>query len=160
MTGQARDAGPQKRSRLFTMPAAIVAVLALAALAWVFLERDAGESTASKTAAASSSELQVVDVETTRQALAEGASAIDVRTPGEYAAGHLQGAKNIDLSAEDFDQQVAALDPEADYVVYCASGRRAAQAIKQMKNAGFTGQLSNAGGYEDLESAGVDTQTG
>lgn len=159
MTEQGRAAGPQRRSRLLTTVAAIVAVLAVAALAWVLVSRDTSKTPASKTAAASS-DLQVVDVKTTRQELVEGATAIDVRTPVEYAAGHLQGAKNIDLSAKDFDQQIAALDPEADYVVYCASGRRAAEAIKQMKYAGFTGQLANAGGYEDLDSAGLDTQTG
>ena len=129
-----------------------------AALAWVLLERDTSEPPASKTAAASSGP-QVADVATTRRALAEGGIAVDVRTPQEYAAGHLQGAKNIDLSAKDFDQQIASLDPDADYVVYCASGRRAAEAIKAMQAAEYTGELTNAGGYEDLDSAGLDTQT-
>ncbi len=158
MTNQGLGVGPQKRSRLLTAVTAILAVLVVAALAWVLLERDTSEAPASKTAAPSS-ELQVVDVATTRRALTHGGIAIDVRTPQEYAAGHLQGAMNIDLSAKDFDQQIAALDPHADYVVYCASGRRAAEAIKAMKAAEYTGQLTNAGGYEDLDRAGLDTQT-
>ena len=158
MTDHGPGVGPQKRSRLLTAVAAILAVLVVTALAWVLLERDTSETPASKTAAASSG-LQVVDVATTRRALADGGIAVDVRTPAEYATGHLQGAKNIDLSAKDFDQQIAALDPDADYVVYCASGRRAAEAIKAMQDAGYTGELTNAGGYEDLDSAGLDTQT-
>ena len=143
---------------MLAVVAAISAVLVVAALAWVLLQRDISETPASNTAAPSS-DLQVVDVATTRRALTEGGIAIDVRTPQEYAAGHLQGAKNIDLSAKDFDQQIAALDPDADYVVYCASGRRAAEAIKAMRDAEFSGALTNAGGYEDLDSAGLDTQT-
>ncbi len=144
---------------MLAVVAAISAVLVVAALAWVLLQRDISETPASNTAAPSS-DLQVVDVATTRRALTEGDIAIDVRTPQEYAAGHLQGAKNIDLSAKDFDQQIAALDPDADYVVYCASGRRAAEAIKTMRDAEFSGALTNAGGYEDLERAGLDAATG
>lgn len=159
MTDQVRTSGPPKRSRLLIPVAVIVTVLALAALAWGLVAADTSKSPASKTPEASSGP-QVVDVATTRRALGEGAAVIDVRTPVEYVAGHLQGAKNIDLSASDFDEQVAALDPAGDYVVYCASGRRAAEAIKAMKDAEFTGALTNAGGYEDLESAGLDTQTG
>ncbi len=141
------------------MVAAVLAVLVVAAaLAWVLLERNTSETSASN-AATPSSDLRVVDVATTRRALTDGGIAVDVRTPAEYAAGHLQGAKNVDLSAKNFDQQIAALNPDADYVVYCASGRRAAEAIKAMKDAGYTGELTNAGGYEDLDSAGLDTQT-
>ena len=159
MTDQGHGVGPQRRSRLLTAVAAVLTVLVVAAaLAWVLLERDTSEPPASKTAAGSSGP-QVADVATTRRKLAEGGIAVDVRTPQEYAAGHLQGAKNIDLSAKDFDQQIASLDPDADYVVYCASGRRAAEAIKAMKAAEYTGELINAGGYEDLDSAGLDTQT-
>ena len=158
MTEQGRATGPQ-RSPLLTTVAVVSAVLAVAALAWVLVSRDTSETPASKTPAALS-KLQVVEVATTRQALAEGATAIDVRTPREYAAGHLQSANNLDLSAKGFDQQISALDPRDDFVVYCASGRRAAEAIQQMRNAGFTGQLTNSGGFEDLEDAGLDTQTG
>lgn len=77
------------------------------------------------------------------------AAVIDVRTPGEWATGHLDGAINIDLEGADFASKVDALDHAANYVVYCHSGNRAGQAIDYMTNHGFTGSLINAGGVVD-----------
>ncbi|MEY4263016.1 MAG: hypothetical protein RLY88_724 [Actinomycetota bacterium] len=77
------------------------------------------------------------------------AAVIDVRTPGEWATGHLDGAINIDLGGADFASKVDALDHAANYVVYCHSGNRAGQAIDYMTNHGFTGSLINAGGVVD-----------
>ncbi len=50
-------------------------------------------------------------------AVGSGTVVLDVRTPGEYADGHLEGARNIDLQSETFDSEIAALDPDAEYVV-------------------------------------------
>jgi rhodanese-related sulfurtransferase len=77
------------------------------------------------------------------------AAVIDVRTPGEWSTGHLDGAINIDLEGADFASKVDALDHAANYVVYCHSGNRAGQAIDYMTNHGFTGSLINAGGVVD-----------
>jgi len=77
------------------------------------------------------------------------AAVIDVRTPGEWATGHLDGAINIDLEGADFASKVDALDHAANYVVYCHSGNRAGQAIDYMTNHGFTGSLINGGGVVD-----------
>ena len=74
---------------------------------------------------------------------------IDVRTQEEWAAGHLDGAVHIDIQGADFASQIEALDHSANYIVYCRSGNRAGQAIQQMKDAGFTGELVNAGSVED-----------
>lgn len=63
---------------------------------------------------------------------------VDVRTPAEYAAGHLEGATNIDVEAADFGSKIGKLDKSKSYFVYCRSGNRSAQAITQMKAAGFT----------------------
>ena len=43
-------------------------------------------------------------------ALADDVIVIDVRTPGEFAGGHLEGALNIDVQSADFDTQIAQLD--------------------------------------------------
>ena len=72
---------------------------------------------------------------------------IDVRTPDEYAQGHLEGAINIDLGQASFDEEIAKLDKQAAYTVYCRSGNRSAQAAKRMQAAGFT-QVMEAGGVE------------
>ena len=78
-------------------------------------------------------------------------SVIDVRTSAEYAAGHLEGAINIDVEASDFNDQVMKLDTNGTYVVYCHSGRRAGIAMDQMKSMGFK-NVTNAGGITDAAS--------
>lgn len=73
------------------------------------------------------------------------AAIIDVRTPEEWATGHLEGAVRIGIADADFAQQLEALDKSADYYIYCRSGNRAGQAIDYMQSAGFTGKLVNGG---------------
>ena len=80
-------------------------------------------------------------------------SVIDVRTPAEYAAGHLQGAVNIDVEGAAFATEIETLDKTANYVVYCHSGRRAGLAVDYMTKDGFTGTLTNAGGIDDASAA-------
>jgi len=46
-----------------------------------------------------------------------GTIVLDVRTPAEYASGHLAHAQNIDIEASDFANQLAALDKNATYAV-------------------------------------------
>jgi phage shock protein E len=74
---------------------------------------------------------------------------IDVRTPLEYSQGHLQGAQNIDVEGANFATEIDALDHNANYVLYCHSGRRAGLALDYMKSNGFTGTLTNAGAIAD-----------
>ena len=77
---------------------------------------------------------------------------IDVRTPDEFAAGHLQGAINIDVESADFEGQVSSLDKAGVYVLYCHSGRRAGIALDTMKGLGFT-NLTNAGGIDEASAS-------
>ncbi len=76
---------------------------------------------------------------------------IDVRTPAEFAEGHLEGAVNINWEDAAFADQVQALDKNGVYVLYCRSGNRAGQALDAMKSMGFT-NLTNAGGYLDASN--------
>ena len=87
-------------------------------------------------------------------AIEDGASVVDVRTPEEYDAGHLPGARNIDVSADDFESRIETLDPTESYVVYCRTGNRSAAAVRTMLDAGFD-DVVNGGGYDDLVSAGA-----
>lgn len=82
---------------------------------------------------------------------------IDVRTPAEYAAGHVAGAQNIDVEASDFEQRIATLDRSEPYLVYCRSGRRSAIAADLMAKAGFT-DIVDAGGLDPLVQAGAPTE--
>lgn len=76
---------------------------------------------------------------------ADYAAIIDVRTPEEWADGHLEGAVRMGIADSDFKSQLATLDPAADYYIYCRSGNRAGQAIDIMRDMGFTGELVNGG---------------
>ena len=76
---------------------------------------------------------------------------LDVRTPEEFAAGHLEGAILVDIKDASFDSRIAELDPTVRYVVYCRSGNRSAQAVERMKAAGFT-DLTDLGSLENASS--------
>ena len=61
-----------------------------------------------------------------------------VRTPAEYASGHLPAARRINIEGSDFANRIAGLDQNATYAVYCHSGNRSRVALEQMTAAGFT----------------------
>lgn len=63
---------------------------------------------------------------------------VDVRTPQEYAEGHLDGAQLLDLTGGQLAASLPELDPDAEYYVYCRSGNRSSQAAQMMLEAGFT----------------------
>ena len=102
----------------------------------------------------------VVDPAAFQQAIDNGAEVIDVRTPAEYAAGHIDGAVNIDIASPDFAAQVSALDPSAPYAVYCRSGNRSASALAEMAAVGMTGSYHLGGGIGAWQSAGGEVVTG
>ena len=85
------------------------------------------------------------------EALPASTMLIDVRTPAEFAEGHLDGAVNIPVELPTFAQQVALLDPDMDFLVYCRSGRRADVAIAYMDTLGMTS--TNLGSVEAASSA-------
>lgn len=87
---------------------------------------------------------------TTVTAIKDGATLIDVRTPEEFDAGHLDGAVNLDWNAGALDAGVAELPKDETYVVYCRSGNRSAQATARMKELGFTSVI-DGGAYDDLK---------
>jgi rhodanese-related sulfurtransferase len=80
---------------------------------------------------------------------------IDVRTPAEFKTGHLQGALNIDVQSPDFYSQISELDPNADYFIYCRSGNRSAQAMRQMAPLGFSSMTNGGSVQEATERSGV-----
>jgi phage shock protein E len=89
-----------------------------------------------------------------------GTTVIDVRTPAEYAQGHLPGAVNLDVSSPDFTTRLATLDPAAPYAVYCHSGNRSGTAVAEMASMGFTGAYHLAGGIGAWQDAGGEVVTG
>jgi rhodanese-related sulfurtransferase len=85
--------------------------------------------------------------ETARQLVAEGARLIDVRSPGEFAAGHLDGARNVPVG--EIGGRAGELGPkDRPIVLYCASGTRSAAAARTLRASGFSkvynlGAMSN-----------------
>lgn len=80
---------------------------------------------------------------------------VDVRTGGEFAAGHLQGSTHIDISSDTFDKAAQQLDPEVPVFVYCAMGGRSRTAADRLKAMGY--QVVNLqGGITGWQSAGFD----
>ena len=71
---------------------------------------------------------------------------LDVRTPEEYAEGHLEGAQLIDFYGPTFETQLEALDREASYAVYCRSGNRSGQVLARMRELGFIDVVDLEGG--------------
>ena len=65
-----------------------------------------------------------------------GARLLDVRTPGEFASGHLDGALNIPVS--ELGQSLQKVGPkQTPVVVYCASGSRSATAARVLRAHGW-----------------------
>ena len=62
---------------------------------------------------------------------------IDVRTPEEFAEGHLLHAININVNGDSFDSITAKLDKEKPIMVYCKMGGRSAKAASNLKQQGF-----------------------
>ncbi|HLP05648.1 MAG TPA: rhodanese-like domain-containing protein [Paludibacter sp.] len=62
---------------------------------------------------------------------------LDVRTAEEFGAGHLKGAKNIDIRQDDFYSKVDKLDRNATYLVYCRTNHRSGAATDYMVQKGF-----------------------
>ena len=79
---------------------------------------------------------------------------LDVRTPEEYAAGHIAGAKNIDFTAPDFATKVEGLDKTTPYLVHCAAGGRSGKTLELIKEKGFVAIYHLNGGWKAWEKAG------
>jgi rhodanese-related sulfurtransferase len=62
-----------------------------------------------------------------------GVVVLDVRTSGEFESGHIANSVNIDVEAGSFENEIANLDKNAQYAVYCHSGRRSGIAAEMMK---------------------------
>ena len=85
---------------------------------------------------------------------------LDVRTPEEFAAGALPGAILIDINNPSFTNEVAALDTDLPYHVYCRSGNRSAAAVEIMEDLGFTEIYELTDGIQAWVGSGRQLITG
>ena len=73
---------------------------------------------------------------------------LDIRTPEEFAEGHIKGAVNIDFTAGDFEAKVSALDPEKPYLVHCAGGNRSGQSLPVFEKLKFNRLYHLSNGFK------------
>ena len=125
--------------------------LATVLLAGVLLLSACGGSTATD------SKLELTSVGNIAEIIAEPPAdlvILDIRTPEEFAAGHIAGAINIDYYASDFEAQLGDLDLEVPYVMYCNSGNRSSNALPLMDSIGFSEVYELDGGIQAWFNAG------
>lgn len=133
-----------------------VAATAFAALAGLGLSGCGESATDSSTSSGASSVADVgpeegVAVLGGAEALVANAGSpdltiLDVRTPAEFAQGHLPGAVNLDLNGSGFSDGIAALDKSKTYFVYCQTSNRSGTATQMMADAGFEDVYDLQGG--------------
>lgn len=90
-------------------------------------------------------------------AIRAGDPVIDVRTAGEFADGHIAGARNVSVLDPAFRVKVDDIDRDETVYVYCASGHRSGRAAQVLEDMGFA-RVVNAGGFEALKEAGAPVE--
>lgn len=92
-----------------------------------------------------------------QEAIAKGdAVLVDVRTPTEYASGHLEGSVNVDWTAKDYETTFAKLDPKKPVLLYCHGGGRSEQALEYLEGKGYKARHLG-GGITAWKKAGLPT---
>jgi rhodanese-related sulfurtransferase len=130
----------------------LISAIALAMAAVTGISACSSSSPSSSSSPAAGAHLTASDFSTAMKA--PGTVVLDVRTPAEFASGHLPQAKNIDIEGSDFAAKIAALDKSTTYAVYCRSGNRSGVAMEQMAAAQFTHVYDLAGGIGAWQTMG------
>ena len=101
-----------------------------------------------------------VSAEQVREAIdsKEKAVLLDVRDPGEFAAGHLPGAVNISRGTLEFNVFNKIPDQSEKVYVYCKSGGRAALATKTLSDLGYKNAVLMDAMYADWVKAGYPVE--
>jgi rhodanese-related sulfurtransferase len=81
---------------------------------------------------------------------------LDVRTPQEYRSGHLDGSINLDFKSPSFSDQIARLDRNNAYLLYCRTGIRSARVLLLMKSLGFMNLYNLTKGIEQWQKEGYE----
>ncbi len=84
-----------------------------------------------------------------------GVVVLDVRTPAEFAQGHIDGALNLDFRSPDFAQRLARLNPAGSYLLHCKTGTRSAQALAVMTQQGFGDIAHMRAGFDGWKASGM-----
>jgi len=91
---------------------------------------------------------------------ADSVQLLDVRTPQEYAEGHIDGALNINVQSDDFQRMVEKeLSKDSTILVYCRSGRRSMDAAETLTKLGYK-VVNLKGGIIEWKENGLPVTTG
>jgi len=82
---------------------------------------------------------------------------LDVRTPEEFSAGHLDNAVNLGYYSNTFRNDLDKLDKNKTYLIYCRSGRRSENALNIMKELDFREAYNMLGGINNWKAKGFAT---
>jgi rhodanese-related sulfurtransferase len=82
---------------------------------------------------------------------------IDVRTPEEYADGHIEEAINLNYYSETFKSELDELDKDKTYLIYCRTGRRSRVALNIMEDLDFSEVYHIEDGIVEWEKLGFPT---
>ena len=81
---------------------------------------------------------------------------LDVRTLQEYGSSHLKGSINLDLKSPSFRDQIARLDRDKAYLLYCRTGHRSARVLLLMMYLGFGERYNLTKGIEQWKREGYE----
>ena len=76
-----------------------------------------------------------------------GIQLVDVRTPEEYAEGHILNSINIDFLGPNFEFDIKKLDKNSPIIVYCQRGSRSAKSALKLRSNSFVKVYDLEGGF-------------
>lgn len=145
----------QARQTRMYLVAAGIAIITIAAVLLVVLNGTKHETTSAVNSAASPQIISPADYQSQFTAANVPHLLVDVRTPEEFAAGHIPGAVNI--AVETLESRLEEIPTDQPVVVYCRSGNRSATAADILVSAGYN-PVYDLGGIINWTTAGLPVQ--
>ena len=124
-------------------------LLILLCVAFVFCKNQTTE----QKPASSETKDGLVEIEAFESLMKSDHILIDVRTPEEFAAGHISSAQNINYHDEGFDASMLKLDKDKPILLYCKSGGRSGKTYSMLKANNFSKVYDLKGGFTAWQEA-------
>jgi len=160
MNGPARTKEKEKKEMKKRMLVAMVSILFALSMVSITLAQDKAPAgpppVVKEMVAKAKGSIQKVSAADVKAAIdkKEKAIILDVRDPGEFAAGHLPGAVNISRGTLEFNVFNKIPDQNATIYVYCKTGSRSALATKTLNDLGYKNAVLMDAQFEDWIKAG------
>lgn len=102
--------------------------------------------------------VELITSEQLKELKLDGIEIVDIRTSGEYSAGHIPGVPNIDFMDANFSNLISKKDKSKPLIIHCASGGRSKRASTQLIEMGFTKVYDYTGGFSDWKAKGEEIE--